>query len=412
MVSKISYNGKVYDISGSNFIRAVRNDPDFSFDRMCHLDQYFNAKGLKLDPFNLDQAKDLFLGIRHNDYSTWYLCGVLSQFEKYGISTHSVTREWVTRLKEVRVGKKSSNDPGFFKDFFGEQWEVAYQKCNSHPPNNYSVEYWVSKGLSPADAVIKIEDVKLKTAGTLGSFIRRYGDDGPSRYDDFRIKARYANSVDYYADRYGGDGGDKRSARYAQAAYKKTREFHESNGTIDKYLCTNHQRSKSNRYESLVIRHGEMTAREIVLKRAGFERTKRFKSSKEAFRFLLPIYKYLRRNGISRNDIMWGVGDQKEMQLYGSGAKFPKLYDFSIPKLKIVLEYNGHAWHPDVTMMTQEQLDTWMTPFGRSAQDQIDNDKLKTIIAEEHGYQVIPIWPLRDLNGQRNEIIEILKRKL
>ena len=397
MSAKVSYNGVVYGISGSNFMRAIKLDPDFSFDKLNSLEAYMEASGIRLNPFNLDQAKDLFLGIQRGDYNSWALRSVTDIIAEYEMTTEHVTREWVIRLKSERSGKKSSN-------------EEAYRKCKNSAPKIYSVHYWESKGLSKEDAENKVADMKVKTSGSLQRFIVRYGaEDGARRYNAFCDRIRYQNTVEYYCERYGDEGASMHADRYALVSHKHTREYHEANGTIDRYEEANRKRSINGKYESLVARHGEEVARSIMAKRAGFERVKRFKSSKEAFKFFIHLYKFLRRSGLGRDDIQWGVGDQKELQLYGANRKLPKMYDFAIPKLKIVLEYNGYAWHPDPEILSSDDLLTWTTPFGHTAADRMVNDILKAQIAEENGYKLISIWPLRDLDAQRDEIINLLK---
>jgi hypothetical protein len=133
------------------------------------------------------------------------------------------------------------------------------------------LKYWIKKGYSEVDAKEKLSYRQNTTS--LSKYVKRYGDElGLIKYKKRIDKMSYISSRDFYVDKYGNETGN-------------------------------------------------LIYNEILSKRTvGFN-----KSSKEAFLFLLPIYKFIRNEGIEMSDVYWGVGSSNEWFI-----KMINLYSFMI----------------------------------------------------------------------------------
>lgn len=134
------------------------------------------------------------------------------------------------------------------------------------------------------------------------------------------------------------------------------------------------------------------------------------KSSKEAYYFFLEIYKFLRNNGIEKNDIYWGVGNSNEWFINKNGNIF--FYDFTIPKLKIILEYNGIKFHPKTDMDLEKQKDWKCLYSNMTYDDKIKLDELKRKNAINDDFEYIEVFSDDDIKSKQKMIIDILYKKV
>lgn len=86
-----------------------------------------------------------------------------------------------------------------------------------------------------------------------------------------------------------------------------------------------------------------------------------------------------------------------------------KYYDFTIPEIKLIVEYHGDRYHPNVNKLSPEELNKWRTPYThKSAQEVIDNDQVKLSTAVEQGYELIVVWS----TDVREQIIERIVNRI
>lgn len=412
-MSVVKYKGKEYKATGSNLLKFIRLDNSFTYDNLDSVEKYFYHKGFIFTEYTDEQGMNLFDGLRENLYSSSNLLCIFHLYKRYNMNTLRIRKNWVVNLLEKRKNKRTCNTEEFYREYFEEDYIEAMLQCNNKPPRNYDKDTWIKLGYSETVALDKIREQKKKTAGSLESFITRFGPKlGLQRYTEFRNNVGYSNTLDYYIEKFGKkEGTEKYKNKNFKNSFTSSRSGHEKNGTLKEYNDQNNKRSESNKYESLIKKFGEDRAREILFLRAGFMRTKKHKTSKIAYRFFIPIYKFLRKNGIDRVDILWGVGDSKEKLLYNKNSKFPKLYDFCVESLKIIIEFDGKAWHPRKEKLTEKEWNQWKTPFGNSAEHQYKNDRLKDIIAEQNGYYLLRVHE-DDMIVRREEILSILKDRI
>lgn len=237
-----------------------------------------------------------------------------------------------------------------------------YQKENSDKfvnkilqnPEKYTdrtqtqIGYWLKKGYSSEDAKLKLSE--RQNTVSIESLVNAYGEEeGTIRYFKNIDRLKYTSSRSYYIDKYGEEEGS------------------------DIY--------------------GKILTKRVV---------PNSKSSKEAYYFLLPIYKYLRKNGIEKSDIYWGVGHSNEWFINIDNNIF--LYDFAIKSLNIIIEYHGVGFHP------KEGQTEWKSIYGDTDYEyKINFDKLKETYAIEKGFEYIKVFSDEYLKNKQNEIIEYIK---
>jgi len=123
------------------------------------------------------------------------------------------------------------------------------------------------------------------------------------------------------------------------------------------------------------------------------------KVSKESLYFFVPLYKKLRKHGISKDDIMWGIKGSREFGTQYEGKNY--LYDFCIKSKKIIIEYNNSFWHYNPSK-TQTK-----NPF-LSEKDMMEKDELKKHIVEEMGFQIYYVWEDDDKQKMIQYLFEVI----
>lgn len=113
------------------------------------------------------------------------------------------------------------------------------------------------------------------------------------------------------------------------------------------------------------------------------------KASKASLIIFEPLLRWCLENNILLDDVYLGVGDNKEYFIYTDNGVF--FYDFTIRSKKIIIEYNGIAFH------AKSECDNWFNPFtNESASENIKKYKIKKEAAYEKGFVLLEIWSDED----------------
>jgi hypothetical protein len=121
--------------------------------------------------------------------------------------------------------------------------------------------------------------------------------------------------------------------------------------------------------------------------------------SKESLKFLVKLYKILRKNGIEKNDIVWGISNKKEFVLTDWDIGKSYFYDFVVKSKKVIIEYNNLFWHP-------RKREEWRG-FKDYDEAKIYQNKKKTI-AISRGYKIYYVWNDEDLNERVNHLTGVI----
>jgi very-short-patch-repair endonuclease len=92
-----------------------------------------------------------------------------------------------------------------------------------------------------------------------------------------------------------------------------------------------------------------------------------------------------------------------EYQHFFFAPSIKKIYDFYIPKYKILIEVDGDFWHCNPKI--------YPTPVCKTQIGALKNDKLKNKWAEENGYKLLRFWEY-DINNNIKQVKQILLENL
>lgn len=403
--------------------------PQLVDELVANFDGYTNRAKLRADIFSYLRSKT---GLKsnhprgHKEY--WMLRGFSSDeaesryklfSDVYSISIESMmkkrgwTRDEAEEFQRVAVEKRKYT----FKHTHTED-EVkainASKGCNSL--------YNIARihGDDDALAIYNQRRAALSLNVSLDGFISRHGNErGKKLYDDFCKGLKFSNSLNGYVAKYGQvDGVErwakrrKRSsraktlARYIEiygdkvgrARFSKRNEvWLDTLRSRDDYADICKRRGLS--MEDGIAKYGPTWPTIIASRRPG-------RVSTESKKFFIPTYKFCRRLGLSRSDIYWGIGGSEEWFLRAKNCSVFYLYDFTIPKLKLIVEYNGVAFHP------KSPTQDWKPAYkSMNTADVYENDLRKKALAESLGYKIVVVWSDSDFPSEHKRLEDIIREK-
>jgi hypothetical protein len=132
--------------------------------------------------------------------------------------------------------------------------------------------------------------------------------------------------------------------------------------------------------------------------------------SKESFIFFNSLLSRIDENLLSGLDIYFG---KKEMVLWEPSKKRPYFYDFSIPSLKVIIEYNGSTFHPSLEKLNKKELMAWKCPLTKlNGLDKHKKDMEKNDFARSLGYELLVVWDYEEFESKLKKCIELIKKKI
>jgi len=193
---------------------------------------------------------------------------------------------------------------------------------------------------------------------------------------------------------------DIKKKKYEQVSKTKTQRK-----TIEYWMrqgCTEEQAVKqikkysppSHSLQSFIERHGEEIGKK--LHKQTYEKQRKTKIekygslmlngyvSKASIRYFKPLYKLLRKSGILKTDILWGIGKQREFTTFDKETNKNYAFDFVIKSKKVIIEYNDAFWHA-------RDKSEWKNPMVTYEQSQ-ERDTNKLRVASKLGFDIIYIW--------------------
>jgi hypothetical protein len=293
---------------------------------------------------------------------------------------------WLNKINE-KTGELYTKEEANYKI-------KSFRKLNS--------EYWLERGFSEEDSLNKVKEYQKENSD---KFVKKILEN-PENYTDrtetqlnYWIKKGYdldnsreklkqrqdTTSIEFHHKRYGEEDGSVRyNKRITNIAYNSSRKFY-----VDKYGII-----EGNKLYDVILHK-----RIVPICRA----------SKESFYFLKNIYKYLRKNGIEKSDIYWGVGHSNEWFINKGSNLF--FYDFTVPKLNIIIEYHGKMFHPNPEKVSDKE--SWKCLYSGLPYDIVlKNDLIKKQIAIDKGYEYLVVYSDDNLHLKINEIIKKIGKKI
>lgn len=270
--------------------------------------------------------------------------------------------------------------PKYVERYGNEEGPIKYKLMVESKTKNFKgrKKYWIEQGYSQEEATLLVS--KSQNTTSLISFIERDGEEeGTRKYLQLNAIKSFAASLAGFIQKYG-----------------------ETEGRI-KY---NHScKSRGCTLENCIRLYGNNGA-EIYNERKARMMENLTTYSKESIKYFIPLYKRLRKCGIKKDDIFWGIHPQGEYFLRDQENIY--FFDFTIPKLKIIIEYNGQVFHP------KEHQHDFISPYGILYEDAWNKDILKKELAINHDYTYIVIFSdeLPTIDQLFNQLTGLLHDKL
>jgi very-short-patch-repair endonuclease len=140
-------------------------------------------------------------------------------------------------------------------------------------------------------------------------------------------------------------------------------------------------------------------------------KVKSLKASKASLIYFRPIYDFL-LNQYADNEIFLGIEDSKEFFIYNENTYDLFFYDFAIPKEKIIIEFNGKAWHPNWEKYDTNTLEeNFKFNTIKDISYYVNRDKHKIDVARQKGFDVLILWEEDSVEENWNKVKRFLNDK-
>lgn len=130
------------------------------------------------------------------------------------------------------------------------------------------------------------------------------------------------------------------------------------------------------------------------------------KASKESLKLLFDNLCSDIDNTYPELEYRIGRGENREYWLRTQENQY-YFYDFVIPEIKLIVEYNGTGWH-------YRDDETWERyAILKDKKDQVkERDLDKVLLAETQGYNIIVVWSDEDMETRHKEIMCAIKERI
>jgi hypothetical protein len=268
-------------------------------------------------------------------------------------------------------------------------------------------------------------DVKIDMSNvgvTLDIMINRYGEkEGKKRFDEYRAKQAYSNTLEYKRKKYGWDKtyfdefnksraitldnmvakygkteGKKKYDEYrAKQAYSNTLEYFvdKFGYTLGKQEYNRVCNEKAMTLDNMIRIHGKIKGPEIYEKNMNNKNNGLYYSN-----ISQELFKELDKTGNIESSY-YGIKNHE----FGINAiDRYYFYDYVIPDKRKIIEFNGDYWHANPKLYESH----WQHPVSKKYAREIWMEDAKKIdIAINKGYNLFVVWET-DYKKNPNEIIK------
>lgn len=258
--------------------------------------------------------------------------------------------------------------------------------------------YWMKRhGMTEEDAIKRVSE-RQKTF-TLEKLTQKYGiDEGKRRFDE--RQQRWLATLNAKSE------SEKKRINSLKRVTLDNMIRVYGDVEIAKAKIENWKNHKLSSLTEFTLRFGEIDGKALWDEWVKIHFSKQgkqglaFCASKESLKIFIPLYKWCRKQlKYSSNDIKIGITGSGEWFLRSTDCFY--LYDFTIPDLGIIIEYNGEAWHPNPKWKEhdKEKWMTWRHPQTKEDAESVYlRDRAKIQTAHEHGFQVLELWSSDSFN--------------
>lgn len=317
-------------------------------------------------------------------------------------------RENYSSLEAYKQGQTRGSE--FFKDRYGEN-AITHQK-----EMGAKISYKNSKNRYVAEG--RLDDynrISAQKAITIENLRRLYSEDEAQRvHDDWKEKIK--NTKKNLIKKYGTELGE---AKYKSLSIKRSKNL-SLEGFIERFgeeaglnLYQERCKKASVTLDVFLKKYGESGREKYAefLRKIGPENFGSHGVSKESWRFFAPIVRCCFKQGLGKSEIKIGTSKRKEFWLSKKDYGF-FFYDFCIPKLRIIVEYNGEGFHPNPAW-PKEKWDSWRQVFSGKSADEVHAKYLQKVnLCKEYGFTVIQVFSSESVDIRQKEVCDLIIHKL
>lgn len=262
---------------------------------------------------------------------------------------------------------------------------------------------WHIERYGEVEGIRKFEDFRARSIQTIENYIRKYGtEEGTKRFES--VMKKKSQSLTRFIELYGEEEGTIKYNNWKSASgslhYFVQKYGHEEGARRYNEMRTRQKEA----LQSLILPWEGKTRLDYCLEQYGpedgpikykewYEKTqmKRNKSSKKALDIFRELSTYAVSCGVSDDAVFYGGDGKNEWIVWNQDQSVKHSYDFTIRDLKLIVEYDGAAWHP-----TEEQVKNnphGKLPKGRflSFEEKYEWDQNKIKHADNLGWTVLII---------------------
>jgi hypothetical protein len=281
--------------------------------------------------------------------------------------------------------KSQKRDSEYFKNKYNGNWEVKYNEYINKIRKSNSLERYINEyGYDEGNKIFK-SICERKDSISFEYFLSKNNDDYEKAKIEYneRLKSISVN-LEGFINRYGEIEGSKKYNDNIERIKER----------IKNYFSNLTPEQRKEKYSITPEKIGQKKYNEWIVKTmVPFTR-----ASKESEILFRDVISKLEHND---NDIYIGIDDKKEYFIRDGKKIF--FYDFVIKSEKIIIEYNGVAWHPKL-----ENIEHFK-PIGTklSAIELYNNQQYKISLAKSKGFKVLEIWS--DDNNNLEKCLRFIK---
>ena len=344
---------------------------------------------------------------------------------KYGEEEGKIEfNKYKTKVKGVHIGLSTLD--GFIKRYGIEEGTKKYNlfilKCSTSL-TGFIERYGIEEGTRKYNLYIERLSENRKGRGTLDWHIEKYGEEeGTEIYNEKGKKRSISRkgvlSLDWYIEKYGEEEGTEiynergRKSSESKKGTKTKKWYIEKYGKKEGpkiYNTINKKRKESlkgcNTLPFYIKKYGEEEGTRRYTKwKSGMywiSKSGTTLASKESMFVFFPLMDWLLEEKIcTLNEIHVGISGSREFALAKPEIeKFPFVYDFTIPKLNLIIEYNGETFHPNPEWkdIDLNKWNEWKHPYSKQSADIVYKENSNKIqYAKNNNFNILEIWSSTD----------------
>lgn len=330
-------------------------------------------------------------------------------------------------LEYRKINVNDSNSEKFWLLKYGDNWKYYRDKMYDNRPTPYEPEYISEKySISLDDAKIWISEYKKNKNTSLDGFIKRHGEEkGNEMFNKFQETSKHTKEK--YIKQLGKINGEDKWKEYIDVKKKTSKRSieywlelgydHEQAEELRKEFHRLNFNTSSVEYwilKGLNEIDAEEKVKEIFRKKTVFFS----RASKESLKYFDKLKSFFDNIGMN---VMLGIENNHEITLYDKINKKLKFYDFCVPDLKLIIEYNGERYHPNPEKLSKLEWDEWgciilnnknnFKTVIQTADEKYKLDQEKKQLAINNYYDYLEIWSSDTQEYNWNKIKQILKIK-